>query len=80
MANPNYCAYVAIKTEPKTTKEVFRKLQDTRCVKQANTVTGPFDILLRLEGDTQRDVFNTVLTEIRSYPGVQHTETWTVCE
>ena len=80
MATTNYCAYVAINTDPKATKEIFRKVSDTRCVKQAHTVTGRYDILLRLEADTQRDLFNTVLAEIRGYPGVQHTETWTVCE
>lgn len=80
MSNPNCCAYVAIKTDPKTTKDVFRRLHDTRGVKQANTVTGRYDIIVRLEADSQRDVFNAVMSEIRTYPGVQHTETWTVCE
>jgi len=80
MPSNNYCAYVAINTEPKSTKEVFRKLQETRGVKTANTISGPYDILVRLEADTHRDAFNTVLSEIRCFPGVQHTETWTCWE
>lgn len=80
MTNSNYCAYVAIKTEPKATKDVLRKLRDNRCVKEASTVAGRYDIITRVEADSHRDVYNTVLSEIRTYPGVQHTETWTVCE
>lgn len=80
MANPNYCAYVAIKTEPKATKDVFRKIGDTKYVKEAHTVTGRFDIIARIEADTQKELFSSLLGEIRCYPGVQHTETWTVCE
>ena len=65
MANQNYCAYVAIKTDPKTTKEVFRKIADTRGVKQAHLVTGRYDMLILVEGEQQKNIFNTVLSEIR---------------
>lgn len=80
MQNNNCRAYVAVKTEPRTTKEAFRKLSDTRCVKQAHTVAGRYDILLLLEAGTQKELFDTVLGEIRSYPGIVHTETWPVFE
>lgn len=80
MQNDKYRAYVAVKTEPRTTKETFRKLSDTRCVKQAHMVAGCHDILLLLEGGTQKELFDTVLGEIRSYPGIVRTETWPVFE
>jgi len=80
MTNNNCCAYVAVKTEPKATKEVFRKLADTRCVKKVNTVSGRYDVLLFLEAPTPKELFDTVLTQIRTCPGITFTETWHCCE
>ena len=80
MPSSHYCCYVAITTEPKSTKDVCRKVCDTKYVKEAHMITGPFDIIARIESDTQKELFSALLSDIRCLPGVKQTETWTVCE
>ena len=80
MSNTKYGAYVAIRTEPRATNEVFRKLSDTQHVKEAHSIAGRYDILLKIEASNQNELFKMVCDKVRSYEGITDSETWPIYE
>lgn len=76
MKNGKYYAYVAIKTEPKVTQDLCRKLNEKKFVKECHAVAGRYDIILGLEGNNQEELNTFILNDVRTQPGITATETW----
>ena len=72
-------AYVAVKIDPKATKDVTRDIAHGRHVKQVSVIAGRYDLLVYMQAETQDNLFHAVINEIRMMPGVVSTETWVVC-
>lgn len=68
-------AYVLIRVEADKTKSVFETLAKLNEVKTAHTVTGPFDIILLVEGKTLHELGDMILTKIRGVEGISRTMT-----
>ena len=73
-------AYVLIRVEADKTKSVFETLAKLNEVKTAHTVTGPFDIILLVEGRTLQEVGDMILTKIRGVEGISRTMTCVTVE
>ena len=73
-------AYCLISTEPNTTSEVFKNVEDLNGVVSAEAVTGSYDLVVRVETDSFEILTETVFSEIRSVDGVTSTSTLTVVE
>ncbi|MCK4405133.1 MAG: Lrp/AsnC ligand binding domain-containing protein [Hadesarchaea archaeon] len=73
-------AYSLISTEPGKTAEVFQKVKSIEGVKKAECVTGPYDIVARVEVDSPEKFTKVVFGDIRSIAGVTSTTTLIVTE
>jgi DNA-binding Lrp family transcriptional regulator len=73
-------AYVLIRVEADKTKSDFETLAKLNEVKTAHTVTGPFDIILLVEGRTLQEVGDMILTKIRGVEGISRTMTCVTVE
>jgi len=73
-------AYVLIRVEADKTKSVFETLAKLNEVKTAHTVTGPFDIILLVEGKTLQELGDMILTKIRGVEGISRTMTCVTVE
>ena len=73
-------AYVLIRVEADKTKSAFEALTKFKEVKTAHTVTGPFDIILLVDGRNLHELGETILTKIRGTEGVSRTMTCVTVE
>ncbi|MCK4404931.1 MAG: Lrp/AsnC ligand binding domain-containing protein [Hadesarchaea archaeon] len=73
-------AYGLISTEPGKTAEVFQRVKSIEDVKKAECVTGPYDIVARIEVDSSEKFTKAVFGDIRSIAGVTSTATLIVTE
>ncbi len=76
MKNGNCYAYVAIKTEPRVTQDLCRKLRDQKFVKECHAISGRYDVILRLETANQDELNTFILNDVRGHQGIVATETW----
>ena len=68
-------AFVLIETTVGRTKEVVTALNKLRGVNSVDTVTGPYDIIVILHGESLNDIGNLVTGEIHPIPGISRTVT-----
>ena len=68
-------AFVLIETEVGKTKDVVNALQKLKGVNSVDTVTGPYDIIVILQGDSLNDVGNLVTGKIHPIAGISRTVT-----
>jgi len=69
--------FVLIQTEIEvaSTKEVVTALRQLGGIKSADAVTGPYDIILQVEGETPEEIGSVVEDKIHFVPGVYRTVT-----
>ena len=69
--------FVLIQTEIEvaSTKEVVAALRQLGGTKSADAVTGPYDIILQVEGETPEEIGSVVEDKIHFVPGVYRTVT-----
>ena len=67
-------AYVLLETEPTLTQEAVEEVRRVEGVKTAESVTGPYDIIVTIEVATIDDIAS-VLRQIRSASGINKTTT-----
>ena len=69
--------FVLIQTEIEVarTKEVVTALRQLGGIKSADMVTGPYDIILQVEGETPEGIGSLVEDKIHFVPGVYRTVT-----
>ncbi|MGB8708035.1 MAG: Lrp/AsnC ligand binding domain-containing protein [Dehalococcoidia bacterium] len=68
-------AFALIETAVGKTKEVFSALQKLAAIKSVDTVTGPYDIIVTIEGADLNTIGNVVSTEIHNISGINRTIT-----
>lgn len=68
-------AYVLVKTEGGNIKGVIAGIMRIKGVKEVNAVTGPFDLIVVVEGKDINEVGKVVAMRIRSIKGVKDTLT-----
>ena len=68
-------AFVLIETMVGRNKDVFAALQRIEGMKSVNTVTGPYDIIATIEGETLNDIGNLVTVKIHPIAGISRTVT-----
>ena len=68
-------AFVLIETVVGRTKEVTATLRQLEGVKSVDTVTGPYDIITIIEGETLNDIGDLVTGKIHPIAGISRTVT-----
>ena len=66
-------AFVLIETEVGKTRDVVNALQKLKGVNSVDTVTGPYDIIAILQGDSLNDIGNLVTSKIQPVHEVTRT-------
>lgn len=68
-------AYVLIAADPGSTERVFESLGGVDSVVERYQVTGPYDIVAKLEAQQLSDFSSILGNEIRTIPGIESTTT-----
>jgi DNA-binding Lrp family transcriptional regulator len=68
-------AYVLIQTEVGKAASVATSVSNIDGVRTAEDVTGPYDVIVRVEADTMDDVAKTVVSRIQMVDGITRTLT-----
>ena len=68
-------AFVLIETVVGRNKEVVAALKQLEGVKSVDTVTGPYDIIAIIEGETLNDIGDIVTEKIHPIAGISRTVT-----
>ncbi len=67
--------YVLIKVEPGHIEGILGSIIQTRYVTEASAVTGSYDIIVKVEGESITQILSTVVKDIHRIPGITSTET-----
>ncbi|NVM53868.1 MAG: Lrp/AsnC ligand binding domain-containing protein [Candidatus Helarchaeota archaeon] len=73
-------AFVTIKVQVGQVREILSKIRTIENVIEAYSITGPYDIILKIEGDNLENLAKMVVTEIHEISGVQDTVTYLVVD
>jgi len=68
-------AYVLIEVSVGRTKDVVNALQQLKGIKTVNAVTGPYDIIATVEGETLNEIGDLVTSKIHPIAGISRTVT-----
>ena len=68
-------AYILVQTEVGKAAEVAGAIAGISGVKQADDVTGPYDVIVRAEADNVDDLGKLVVAQIQSVAGITRTLT-----
>jgi DNA-binding Lrp family transcriptional regulator len=68
-------ALVLLLVDPKIESSVLSEIRATPGVIEANYIYGPYDIYVKIEGDTRESIRNLVYDKIRGLYGIRSTTT-----
>jgi DNA-binding Lrp family transcriptional regulator len=68
-------AYILVQTEVGKAADVVREIADIVGVTQAESVTGPYDVIVRAGSDNWDDLSKLVATQIQGVTGITRTLT-----
>jgi DNA-binding Lrp family transcriptional regulator len=68
-------AYVLIRTAPGLTKSISGALRASRAVLSVEVVTGPYDLIVAIEGASTDQLLQSIMNDIRPAAGVRDTLT-----
>ena len=71
-------AYILVQTEVGKAAEVARAICQVEGVTRAEDVTGPYDVIARIEADSVDDLGKLVIAKIQDVEGITRTLTCTV--
>ena len=66
-------AYILIETHVGKTKEVVEAIGELAGVISVDTVTGPYDAIATIEGETLNDIGDLVTSKVHSINGISRT-------
>ena len=66
-------AFILIETVVGRNKEVVTALKQLEGVKSVDTVTGPYDVIATIEGETFNDIGDLVTAKIHPIAGISRT-------
>ena len=67
--------YLLVETEVGRLDEVLKRLRTVPGVTEVQAVTGPFDLIVKVEAPHINAALDTVIHRIRKVPGIKSTET-----
>jgi DNA-binding Lrp family transcriptional regulator len=67
--------FLLVETEMGRLEEVQRRIRSVPSVTEVHTVTGPFDLIVKVEAPHINAALDTVVHKIRRIPGIKATET-----
>jgi len=67
--------YLLVETEVGRLEEVMRRIRQVPMVREVQAVTGPFDLIVKVEADHINQALDVVVHKIRRVPGIKGTET-----
>ncbi len=67
--------YLLVETELGKLDEVLRRLKGVSGVVEVQAVTGPFDLIVKVEAPHINQALDVVVHKIRRIPGIKGTET-----
>jgi DNA-binding Lrp family transcriptional regulator len=67
--------YLLAETDAKQLEEVMRRLRAIPYVTDVEAVTGPFDLIMKIQAPHINEALDVVVHKIRKVPGVKSTET-----
>ena len=67
--------FLLVETEMGRLDEVMRRLKSLPSVTEVHSVTGPFDLIVKVEAPHINTALDTVVHKIRKIPGIKATET-----
>jgi len=67
--------YLLVETEVGKLEEVIRRLKVIPGITEVQAVTGPFDLIVKVEAPHINAALDTVVHKIRRVPGIKSTET-----
>jgi len=68
-------AFVLIETAVGKTREVYSALEKLEVIKSVDVVTGPYDIIVTIEGDNLNTIGNFITSKVHGIPGISRTVT-----
>jgi DNA-binding Lrp family transcriptional regulator len=68
-------AYVLLRTAPGLTKSIFSSLRISPAVGSVEMITGPYDLIVSIEGDSTTELLTRIMNDIRPSAGVRDTLT-----
>ena len=67
--------YLLVETEVGRLEEVIRRVRSIPSVTDVQAVTGPFDVIVKIEAPHINTALDIVVHKIRKVPGIKSTET-----
>ncbi|MCI4334390.1 MAG: Lrp/AsnC ligand binding domain-containing protein [Thermoplasmata archaeon] len=67
--------YLLIETEVGRLEEVARRLRAIPGIVEVEAVTGPFDLIVKMQAEHINAALDTVVHKVRKVPGIKGTET-----
>jgi DNA-binding Lrp family transcriptional regulator len=67
--------YLLVETEVGRLEEVLKRLKAIPSVTEVEAVTGPFDLIVKVQAAHINAALDTVVHRIRKVPGIKSTET-----
>ena len=67
--------YLLVETEVGRHEEVIRRVRSIPSVTDVQAVTGPFDVIVKIEAPHINTALDIVVHKIRKVPGIKSTET-----
>ena len=67
--------FLLVETEVGRLDEVSRRLRSIPGVTEVDAVTGPFDLIVKVQASQINVALDTVIHKIRKVPGIKSTET-----
>lgn len=71
-------AYILVQTQVGQSSVVARAIQGVPGVAGADEVTGPYDVIARIQAESVDDLGRLVIAQIQDVPGITRTTTCTV--
>jgi DNA-binding Lrp family transcriptional regulator len=67
--------YLLVETEVGRLEDVMQRLRAVPHVVEVDAVTGPFDLIVKVQAEHINTALDIVVTRIRKVPGIKGTET-----
>lgn len=67
--------YLLVETEVGSLEEVARRIRSFPNVVEVEGVTGPFDLIVKIQADRIGTALDVVMHRVRKVPGIKSTET-----
>lgn len=71
-------AYILVTVKPLWIASVIRMTKRLKMVDRVDVISGPYDLMVTVIGDTFDSVSDFIIEELRKIDGIEHTETWMV--